>query len=46
MLKGDVNGALILINGEADIPEFLQTSLATAIGALAGMIIPTPNTEG
>jgi uncharacterized membrane protein YbhN (UPF0104 family) len=25
-------------------PNFLQTTLATAIGALAGMVVPTPKT--
>ena len=27
-----------------EIPGFLQTTLATAIGALAGMVVPTPKT--
>ncbi len=36
-----VVGALILTINKFDTPEFLQVTLATIIGALAGMIIPT-----
>jgi len=37
-------GALYLAGTGKAIPNFLQTTLATAIGALAGMIVPTPKT--
>lgn len=39
-----VLGSLIItgINPDNDLPNFLQTTLATAIGALAGMVVPTP----
>lgn len=37
-------GALYLSGTGKAIPNFLQTTLATAIGALAGMIVPTPKT--
>jgi len=37
-------GALYLAGTGKEIPNFLQTTLATAIGALAGMIVPTPKT--
>lgn len=37
-------GALYLSGIGKEIPNFLQTTLATAIGALAGMIVPTPKT--
>ena len=37
-----VLGGLILAGFDKGIPNFLQTTLATAIGALAGMVVPTP----
>lgn len=35
-------GSLILTGFGNPTPEFLQTALATLIGALAGMVVPTP----
>ena len=37
-----VIGGLLLAMFNHDIPIFLQTVLATAVGALAGMVVPSP----
>ena len=37
-----VFGGLYLAASGQETPNFLQTALATAIGALAGMAVPTP----
>jgi uncharacterized membrane protein YbhN (UPF0104 family) len=37
-----VLGGLYLAASGKETPNFLQTALATAIGALAGMVVPTP----
>ena len=37
-----VLGGLYLSSTGQETPNFLQTTLATAIGALAGMVIPSP----
>jgi uncharacterized membrane protein YbhN (UPF0104 family) len=37
-----VLGGLYLAATGKETPNFLQTALATAIGALAGMVVPTP----
>lgn len=39
-----VIGGLFLTFYGKETPNFLQTVLATAIGALAGMVVPTPKT--
>jgi uncharacterized membrane protein YbhN (UPF0104 family) len=37
-----VIGGLYLASMTIETPNFLQMALATAIGALAGMVVPTP----
>ena len=37
-----VFGGLYLAAVQQETPNFLQTALATAVGALAGMVVPTP----
>ena len=39
-----VIGTFYLSNTGQETPNFLQMALATAIGALAGMVVPTPKT--
>ncbi len=39
-----VIGAFYLSSTGQETPNFLQMALATAIGALAGMVVPTPKT--
>lgn len=39
-----VIGGLYLAAAGSETPNFMQMALATAIGALAGMVVPTPKT--